>query len=137
MLEHLSSAAGPAAIGLAAALFAWQQWFTSFTRPTIAVLAIEATDLQPESDDLAAHLALRLRTALATRPEVRVIELASSQHASLEGLSIAEKIRRLGADYALTGTVAQAGSRIRLNVQLFGNDGQLAHGESFEDRLLD
>ena len=32
------------AVTLAAALFAWQQWFTSFSRPTVAVLKIEATD---------------------------------------------------------------------------------------------
>lgn len=125
------------AIGIAAALFAWQQWFTSFTRPSLAVIAIEATDLRPESDDLAAHLTLRLRTALATRPELRVIELASSRHTDLAGLSIAEKARRLGADYVLAGTVAQADSRVRLNVQLFGSNGDLVHGESFEDRLLD
>lgn len=126
-----------AAIGLAAALFAWQQWFTSFTRPSIAVLGIEATDLRPESDDLAAHLALRLRTALATRAELRVLELTSSQHAGLAGLSVAEKAQRLGADFVLAGTVAQADSRIRLNLQLFDGSGELAHGESFEDRLLD
>jgi TolB-like protein len=125
------------AVGIAAALFAWQQWFTSFTRPSIAVLAIEATDLRPESDDLAAHLAFRLRTSLATRPELRVLELTSSQHADIDGLSVAEKAQRLGADFVLAGTVAQADSRIRLNLQLFDGAGELAHGESFEDRLLD
>lgn len=125
------------AIGLAAAVFAWQQWFTSFTRPTIAVLAIEATDLRAESEDLAAHLALRLRTALATRPEVRVIELASSRHANLGGLPVAEKAQRLGADFVLAGTVAQAETRIRLNLQLFDSAGQRVYGDSFEDRLLD
>jgi TolB-like protein len=125
------------AIGLAAALFAWQQWFTSFMRPTIAVLNIEATDLRADSDDLATHLALRLRTALATRPEVRVIELASSQHDDLTGLAVTERAQRLGADYVLTGTIAQADSRVRLNVQLFDGSGELAHGGSFEDRLLD
>lgn len=125
------------AIGLAAALFAWQQWFTSFTRPSLAVIGIEATDLRTESDDLATHLALRLRTVLAMRPELRVIELTSSRHADLAGLSIAAKARRLGANYVLAGTVAQADSRVRLNVQLFSSNGELVHGESLEDRLLD
>lgn len=125
------------AVTLAAALFAWQQWFTSFTRPTVAVLTIEATDTRADSEDLAAHLALRLRTALATRPELRVIELSSSQHEQLDGLSIVDKAARLQADYLLAGTVAQSGSQVRLNVQLFGNDGDLVSGETFEDRLLD
>jgi TolB-like protein len=125
------------AVGIAAALFAWQQWFTSFTRPTVAVLGIEATDLRPDSADLAAHLGLRLRTALATRSELRVIELSSSRHPDLDDLAIADKAAALDADYLLTGTVAQAESRVRLNVQLYGRDGELLHGESYADRLLD
>jgi TolB-like protein len=125
------------AITVAVALFAWQQWFTSFTRPTVAVLKIEATDMRAESDDLAAHLVLRLRTALATRPELRVIELRSSQHAQLDGRSIAEKAVALNADYLLAGTIAQSDSRVRLNLQLYSANGDLLHGESFEDRLLD
>lgn len=124
-------------ITLAAALFAWQQWFVSFTRPTIAVLTIEATDLRDDSDDLAAHLALRLRMALATRSEIRVIELSSSHHASLAGRTVPQKTTALGADYALAGTVAQMDTGIRLNIQLFDNDGQLVFGDSFEGRLLD
>ena len=125
------------AITAAVALFAWQQWFTSFTRPTVAILKIEATDMRAESDDLAAHLALRLRTALATRPELRIIELRSSQHAQLDGRSVAEKAVALNADYLLAGTIAQSDSRVRLNLQLYSADGDLLHGESFEDRLLD
>lgn len=125
------------AITAAVALFAWQQWFTSFTRPTVAILKIEATDMRAESDDLAAHLALRLRTALATRPELRIIELRSSQHAQLDGRSVAEKAIALNADYLLAGTIAQSDSRVRLNLQLYSADGDLLHGESFEDRLLD
>jgi TolB-like protein len=126
-----------AAVTLAAALFAWQQWFTSFTRPTIAVLRIEATDTRAESEDLAAHLARRFRTALATRPELRVIELSSSLHAELEGQPLSVKAATLGADYLLAGTVAQNDSEVRLNVQLYSADGGLLHSESFEDSLLD
>ena len=125
------------AITLAAALFAWQQWFTAFTRPTVAVLRIEATDTRVESEDLAAHLGLRFRTAFATLPELRVIELSSSQHAQLEGQSTTDKATSLGADFLLSGTVAQSGSQIRLNVQVFSSDGRLIHGETYEDRLLD
>jgi len=125
------------AVTAAAILFAWQQWFTSFTRPTIAVLTIEATDTKQESDDLAAHLALRIRTAFATRPELRVLELSSSQHAQIGGHAIDEKAVALSADYLIAGTVAQSGSQIRFNVQLFSADGDLIYGETYEDRVLD
>ena len=125
------------AITLAAALFAWQQWFTSFTRPTIAVLTIEATDTREDTADLATHIALRLRTVLATRPELRVIELSSSQHPQLDGLSSVDKATALSADYLLAGTVAQNSSQVRLNLQLFSADGDLVYGETYEDRLLD
>ena len=125
------------AIMVAAALFAWQQWFTSFTRPTVAVLKIEATDTREDSEDLAAHLAQRFRSAMATRPELRVIELSSSLHVGLEGRPLAEKAVKLGADYLLTGTVAQNRSEVRLNVQLYSSDGSLLHSETFEDSVLD
>ena len=125
------------AIMVAAALFAWQQWFTSFTRPTMAVLKIEATDTREESEDLAAHLARRFRTALATRPELRVIELSSSLHAELAGQPLSVKAATLGADYLLAGTVAQNDSEVRLNIQLYSADGSLLHSETFEDSLLD
>lgn len=125
------------AIMVAAALFAWQQWFTSFTRPTVAILKIEATDTRDDSDDLAAHLAQRFRSALATRPELRVIELNSSLHPDLGGRLLSGKAAILGADFMLAGTVAQNGSEIRLNVQLYSADGSLLHSETFEDSLLD
>jgi TolB-like protein len=125
------------AVTLAAVLFAWQQWFTSFSRPTVAILKIEATDTRGESEDLAAHLALRLRNALATRAEIRVVELSSSQHSLLEGRTVADKAESLRADFLITGTVAQGGSEVRLNLQLFTADANLLFGETYEDRLLD
>lgn len=125
------------AVTVAAAMFAWQQWFTSFTRPTVAILKIEVTDTRADSDDLAAHLALRMRTALATRPELRVIELGSSQHTQLDGQSIADKAAALNTDFLIAGTVAQNDSQLRLNLQLYSTDGDLLFGETFQDRLLD
>lgn len=83
------------------------------------------------------HLALRLRTALATRPELRVIELSSSHHPQLDGLPVSDKAAALNADFLLAGTVAQSSSRVRLNLQLFSGGGDLLYGETFEDRLLD
>ena len=86
-------------IGVAAFLFAWQQWFQSTTRPSIAFLKIEATDTRQDTQDIANHLAARFRLAMATLPEVRVIELSSSQHDVLARMPISEKATWLGADY--------------------------------------
>ena len=88
------------AVIVAAGLFAWRQWFVSFTRPTIAVAAIEATDMRIETRDLADHLGKRFRLLLATRPEVRVIEYGSSSHPTLEGLT---------ADFAGRGLTQHVG----------------------------
>lgn len=125
------------AITLAAALFAWQQWQTTFTRPTVAVLSLEATDLREDSADLGQHISTRLRSALATRPEIRVVETRSSFNNGLESLSLRDKASRLGADFLITGTIAQLDTLMRLNVQVFDHEGQLVAGTTFEDRVLD
>jgi len=124
------------AVGLAAVLFAWQQWFVSFTRPTIAVLPIEATDTRIETTDLADHLTRRLRMLLATRPELRVLELDSSMHPSLDQLPIAAKSEALAAEYVLSGTMSGREQNLRLSMQLFAGDGQLIWSERFEGPLM-
>jgi TolB-like protein len=120
------------AVTIAAALFAWRQWFLSFTRPTVAVTAIEATDTRIETRDLADHLGKRFRLLLATRPEIRVIAYASSTTESLDGLPPAERMQALGADYLLTGTLSGRDRSLRLSLQLFGDDGGLLWGDTFE-----
>ena len=92
-------------IAVAAFIFLWQQWVQSFARPVIAVLSIEATDTRDDTADLADHLTKRLRMLLATRIEVKVIEMGSSTHPVLVTKSLAEKTELLDAEYALTGTL--------------------------------
>jgi TolB-like protein len=121
-----------AAIGLAAALFAWQHWFASSARPTVAVLPIEATDAREEIRDLADHLGKRFRLLLASRPEIRVIEYESSGSPSVHGLSVAEKARALAADYLLTGELSGKGQNLRLSLQLYSGDDELLWSDSFE-----
>jgi TolB-like protein len=119
------------AVTVAAALFAWRQWFVSFTRPTVAVSAIEATDTRIETRDLADHLGKRFRLLLATRPEIRVVEYGSSTHESLEGMPPAEKMQALGADYLVAGTLSGRDQNLRLSLQLYG-DGGLLWSDTFE-----
>lgn len=119
------------AVVLAAALFVWRQWSVSFTRPTVAVLSIEAADTRVETKDLADHLGKRFRLLLASRPEIRVIEYGSSNSASIYGFSIAEKAQALAADYLLTGSLSGQEQNLRLSLQLFSGDNRLLWSDTF------
>jgi TolB-like protein len=125
------------AISIAALLLAREQFFSSFTRPVVAIVRIQPTDIHPETAELANHLSGRFRMLLATRPEIRVIELASSQASVLTDLPTAVKASALGADLLIGGTVNQNKGEVRLNIQLFAADGELLWSEQFNDRLLD
>ena len=125
------------AITLAAFLFAWQQWFKSFTRPLVVVLPIEATDTRDDTSDLADHLTKRIRMLLATRAELKVAETDSSSHIALEGLSPSKKASLLGAEIVIGGTLSRGGDDIRLSIQLHDSSGELIWSDRFEDRLVD
>ena len=112
-------------------LFAWRQWSSSFTRPTVAVAAIEATDSRIQTRDLADHLGKRLRLLLARGAEMRVIEYGSSAHGSLDGMTPAEKATALGADYLLNGSLSGRDQFLRLSLQLTAADGSLIWDDSF------
>lgn len=125
------------AVAAAAFVLAWQHWFSSFTRPIVAVIRIEATDTRKDTADLAHHLAARFRLLLAARPEIRVIELDSSLRESLGDLPVEQKAAALNADLLLGGTINQGDSHTRLNLQLFSADGDLIWSERYRDRFID
>jgi TolB-like protein len=125
------------AIAVGALLFAREQFVTSFTRPVVAFIRIEPTDTRTDTADLAEHLSGRFRMLLATRPEIRVLELASSQSLLLSELPVVAKASALGADFLIGGTVNQGNGEVRLNVQLFAADGELLWSDRFTDRLID
>jgi len=125
------------AIGIAALLFAREQWFTSFTRPVVVIIPIEPTDTRADTANIADHLTRRFRMLLASSDEIRVIELHSSQSPLLSDLPIRAKASALHADLLIGGTVNQGNGEIRLNMQLFSADGELLWSERFNDRLID
>jgi len=125
------------AIGTAALLLAWQQFFTTFSRPLVAIVRLEPTDAREDTHDLARHLERRLRMLLATRPEIRVIETASSLHPGLSELPHARIADLLRADFVLAGTVNQGGDRIRLGAHLLSRSGDLLWSERFEEPMRD
>ena len=126
------SAAAVFAIGVAAAVFAWQHWLASPGRPTVAVLSFEATGAREEIRDLADHLGKRFRLLLASRPEIRVLEYDSSGSPSIHGLSVAEKAQALAADYLLAGTLAGRGQNLHLSLQLYSGNDELLWSDTFE-----
>ncbi len=73
---------------------------------------------------------------LASRAELRVIELESSMHPSLEGMPVAAKAEALAAEFVLAGTVSGKDQNLRLSMQLFARDGGLIWSERFEGPLL-
>ncbi|MDX1507553.1 MAG: hypothetical protein R3358_04685 [Woeseiaceae bacterium] len=101
-------------------------------RPVVAVTAIEATDLREATAVLADDLARQIRTLLASRIEFKVLESSSSLHPALADRSLAEKAGLLGAEYVVTGTLSQ-GESLRLNLQVFDDDGDLVGSETIED----
>jgi len=125
------------AIAVGTLLLARDQFVTSFTRPMVAIIRIEPTDTRTDTIDLAEHLSNRFRMLLATRPEIRVIELASSQSLLLSDLPVDAKASALGADLLIGGTVNQGNGEVRLNVQLFAANGELLWSNRFNDRLID
>lgn len=125
------------AIAVGVFLVAWQQYFVSFTRPTVAITLIEATDARADSEALGPYLAGRMRMALARRPELLVTETSSSLRPELLRLGMANKAQALAADFVISGTLNQGPDVLRVNLQLYGGDGKLIWSEGFEDRLLD
>jgi TolB-like protein len=125
------------AIIVGVSLLAWEQYFKSFARPVLAILKIEATDVRPDTPALGDYFARRLHLVLATRPEIMVVELSSSQHPSIRGLSLARKAEHLGADYLVTGTANQSLDSIQFSLQLYEASGELAWSDQFQDRMLD
>jgi hypothetical protein len=74
---------------------------------------------------------------LATRNEIRVVELTSSHSSELAELPIRAKASALGADLLIGGTVNQGNGELRLNMQLYAADGEVVWSDRFNDRLID
>lgn len=125
------------AIAVVTLILVWQQFFISLVRPVVAIVPIEPTDARSDTHYLASHLEQRFRLLLATRPEIRVIELESSLHPGLADFSLSEKAAVLGADFLLSGTVNQGDKEMRLSIRLYDGTGELAWSERVEERMLD
>lgn len=106
------------AVTLIAALFIRQQWFVSFERPSITIEGIESTDTRRDTARRAERIAENLRSILAMRTEMRVLEYGEIDP---------------DADFHVSGTMARGAGTVRLSVQLHDGRGRLVWGETFTD----
>lgn len=98
------------AISIGVGLFARQQWLANLEPVDISIGRIEATDLQPTTQQVADHLQERLAKLIDTTD---------------------------GADLQLSGTLARGGEVLRLTMRLTDVNGDLLWSETFEEALVD
>lgn len=99
-----------AAIAAGTLLFARQQWFANVEAVDVAVGQIEATDLRPDTQQVADHL------------QERFAEFLDASGSS--GLEV-------------SGTLARGGDVLRLTMRLDDSTGALLWSETFEEALVD
>lgn len=98
------------AISIGVGLFARQQWLANLEPVDISIGHIEATDLQPTTQQVADHLQDRLD---------ELLDATGS------------------ADLQLSGTLARGGEVLRLTMRLTDANGALLWSETFEEALVD
>ena len=98
------------AITAGAAMFAWQQWFSTTSQMTIMIGEIEATDMQSETQFLADHLEERFALLLQADAD---------------------------ADLRLEGTLSRGGDALRLTVRIVDRTGELRWSQTFAQALVD
>ena len=98
------------AISIGVLLFARQQWLANLEPVDISIVQIEATDVQPTTQQVVDHLQDRLAELIDTTD---------------------------GADLQLSGTLARGGEVLRLTMRLSDANGALLWSETFEEALVD
>ena len=110
---------------------------TDFPANSIAVLAFENFDGQPESNYFADGLAEEILNHLSSIRELNVAARSSSFRFRGERVDIREIAQLLNVGHVLEGSVRREGNRIRISAQLIdGKEGFNAWSKSY-DRNLD
>jgi TolB-like protein/Flp pilus assembly protein TadD len=110
---------------------------TDFPANSIAVLAFENFDGQPESNYFADGLAEEILNHLSSIRELNVAARSSSFRFRGERVDIREVAQLLNVGHVLEGSVRREGNRIRISAQLIdGKEGFNAWSKSY-DRNLD
>jgi TolB-like protein/Flp pilus assembly protein TadD len=110
---------------------------TDFPANSIAVLAFENFDGQPESNYFADGLAEEILNHLSGIRELNVAARSSSFRFRGERVDVREVARLLNVGHVLEGSVRREGNRVRISAQLIdGKEGFNAWSKSY-DRNLD
>ena len=106
-------------------------------KPSIAILQFQNISNDAEQVYFVEGITEEIMTRLSRYREIVVIHIASSKLVSKHEADVGEAAKRLGAQYALAGSVRKAGDRVRITTSLLeAESGQQIWSEKY-DHVLD
>jgi adenylate cyclase len=106
-------------------------------KPSIAVLQFQNRGQDADDDYFVEGITEEVMTRLCRYREIVVAALGSSKEVSNQQMDVGEATKRLGVQYALTGSVRKAGDRVRITASLIeGITGLQIWSEQY-DHVLD
>ena len=111
---------------------------TSIDKPSIAVLQFHNRSKDADDDYFVEGITEEVMTRLCRYREIVVAALGSSKEVSNQQMDVEEATKRLGVQYALTGSVRKAGDRVRITASLTeGETGLQIWSEQYDHVLED
>lgn len=105
----------------------------SVDKPSVAVLQFQNMSKDADDDYFVEGITEEIMTRLCHYRQIVVTHLSSSNLVSKQDIDVGEAIKRLGVQYALTGSVRKAGDRVRINASLIeGEAGQQIWSEQYD-----
>ena len=109
----------------------------SIDKPSIAVLQFQNRSKDADDDFFVEGITEEVMTRLCRYREIVVAALGSSKEVSNQQMDVGEATKRLGVQYALTGSVRKAGDRVRITASLIEGETGLQIWSEQYDHVLD
>jgi adenylate cyclase len=107
-------------------------------KPSVAVLQFQNMSKDADDDYFVEGITEEIMTRLCRYRQIVVTHISSSNLVSKQGVEVGEATKRLGVQYALTGSVRKAGDRVRIIASLIeGETGQQLWSEQYDHVLED
>ena len=107
-------------------------------KPSIAVLQFQDMSKDADNDFFVDGVTEEILTCLCRYREIVVTALGSSVLVSEQKLDVREATKRLGVQYALSGSVRKSGDRVRITASLIeGETGHQIWSEQYDRELSD
>ena len=107
-------------------------------KPSVAVLQFQNMSKDADDDYFVEGITEEIMTRLCHYRQIVVTHISSSNLVSKQGVEVGEATKRLGVQYALTGSVRKAGDRVRIIASLIeGETGQQLWSEQYDHVLED